>query len=621
MPSINDRIGSQNVIRVLSNASAPPTRIVNLTDVDATLKTRDGMLLVWNLSDETFYMTDTIDSSTLIASGIATFSNTVNFTKTTDSTSSTNGSVIYSGGVGIAKNLNVGGDSRITGIVTFGTGAIVIDGTNKVITVGSGVTISESGGLSLTGISTFLNTTNNTLGNENTGSVQLDGGMGIAKNLTVKQNLHVGGFSEFIGVATFRGGTINLGDGNTDDINVGGEFVSDLNPSDDASYDLGIIGKRWRDARFSGLVTSTDLFAAGVSTFSGAADFNSDVDIDGRTELDTTNISETLNVVGISTFGSDIDINASIDVDGLSELDELNVSGIATFASDLDINASVDISNDLNVAGVSTFGSDLDINASVDISNNLNVTGIATFSSDINIDASIDIDGLTELDELNVSGLSTFASNVDINASVDISDDLVVNGTLQSVGVTTLASSGGITTTGGSLFVNNNLTVGQNLKVDGTSEFIGVATFRGGTINLGDGNTDDINVGGEFVSDLNPSDDASYDLGIIGKRWRDARFSGLVTSTSLFVSGISTFEGNQFTTGNVSITGFATVTDGLFYETGDFDGPNGIAYFDDTGKLIGAASTESGISTSNYVLTTNASGIPVWTDTIDGGEF
>ena len=60
MPNINDRIGSQNVIRVLSNASAPPTRLVNLSDVDSTLKTRDGMILVWDLSSETFFMTDTI---------------------------------------------------------------------------------------------------------------------------------------------------------------------------------------------------------------------------------------------------------------------------------------------------------------------------------------------------------------------------------------------------------------------------------------------------------------------------------------------------------------------------------------------------------------------------------
>lgn len=348
MPNINDRIGSQNVIRVLSNASAPPTRIINLTDVDATLKTRDGMILVWNLSDEKFYMTDTIDSSSLIATGIVTFSNT------TESTSTTNGAVIVSGGVGIAKNLNVGGDAKIVGVVTFGSSSIIVDGTNELINIGSGVTIS-----------------------------------------------------------------------------------------------------------------STD---------------------------------------GITT-------------------------------------------------------------------------------------PSIRILGPLTAESLSISGIST------------------------------LASAGGITTTGGSLFVKNNLTVGKNLKVDGTSEFIGVATFRGGTINLGDATSDDINVGGEFISDLNPNNDASYDLGIEGKRWRTGRFSGLVTSTSLFVSGISTFIGNQFTTGNVSITGFATVTGGIFYETGDFDGPNGIAYFDDTGKLIGAASTESGISTSNYVLTTNASGIPVWTNTIDGGEY
>ena len=574
MPNINDRIGSQNVIRVLSNASAPPTRIVNLNDIDTALKTKDGVLLVWNLSDEKFYMTDTIDSSSLIATGIVTFSNT------TQSTSTTTGGVIFSGGVGIAKNLNVGGDAKIVGVVTFGTGTIIVDGDSNLINVGTGVTISSSEGitapalnilgplkaqsLNISGVSTLASA----------GGITTTGGnLFVNNDLTVGQNLKVDGTSEFIGVVTFRGGTINLGDAVSDDINIGGEFVSDLNPSDDASYDLGITTQRWRNARFSGLVTTTDLFVSGVSTFIGDANIDGNVDVDGNLVIDDLEVS------GISTFSSDIDINASIDVDGLSELDELNVSGLSTFASNVDVNASVDISSDLIV------------------------------------------DGLSDLDELNVAGLSTFASDLDINASVDVSSNLVVNGNLQTVGVTTLASSGGITTTGGNLFVNNDLTVGQNFKVDGTSEFIGIVTFRGGTINLGDQDTDDINIGGEFVSDLNPSDDASYDLGIVDKRWRDARFSGLITSTNLYVSGISTFEGNQFTTGNVSITGFATVTDGLFYEVGDFDGPNGVAYFDDTGKLIGAASTESGISTSNYVLTTNASGIPVWTDAIDGGLF
>ena len=319
MPNINDRIGSQNVIRVLSNASAPPTRLVNLTDVNSTLKDQDGMILVWDLPTETFIMTSVIDRSLEIV-GIVTFSDT------TESQLPTNGALVVSGGVGIGKNLNVGGD---------------------------------------------------------------------------------------------------------------------------------------------------------------------------------------VTIAGITTFSSRVDINAVLEV--------------------------------LNTA--------------------------------------------------------TFENNFSVS------------------GITTLASSGGITTAGGDLYVKSDLRVGNNLLVDGRSEFIGVATFRGGTINLGDANSDDINVAGEFISNLVPNADNTYDIGITTQRWRNARFSGLTTTGTLNVSGVSTFQDN------VNVTGFVTVTDGIYYGPGDFDGPNGIAYFDNTGKLIGAASTEAGISTSNYILTTNASGIPVWTTTIDGGAF
>ena len=110
MPSINDRIGSQNVIRVLSNASAPPSRLLNLTDVDSTRKDEDGMLLVWNLSDEKFYMSDTLDAPGYLfssATGITTFLGS------TDSSSTTSGAIIVTGGVGVGKNLNVGNDFAI----------------------------------------------------------------------------------------------------------------------------------------------------------------------------------------------------------------------------------------------------------------------------------------------------------------------------------------------------------------------------------------------------------------------------------------------------------------------------------------------------------------------------
>ena len=342
MPNINDRIGSQNVIRVLSNASAPPTRLLNLSDVNSTLKTRDGMILVWDLATESFYMTDTIDSSSLNITGIVTFSNT------TDSSLPTNGALVIDGGIGIGKAVNIGGNLKVVGIATFGTGTISIDGDNDSIVVGTAITIST---------------------------------------------------------------------------------------------------------------------AEGITT------------------------------------------------------------------------------------------------------------------------PSITIDGPLQADSLNISGIST------------------------------LASAGGITTTGGELYV------GTNLEVAGTSNFIGNATFRGGTIGIGDSTGDDIDVGGEFVSNLVPNTDNTYDIGITTQRWRDGKFSGLVTTTNLFVSGVSTFLGDKNQTGNLRVTGFASVTEGLYYDANDYDGPNGIAYFDNTGKLIGAASTENALTESYFVLTTNNVGIPTWTSVIDGGIY
>ena len=54
MTTINDRIGSQNVIRVLSNASAPPSRLANLGDVDATRTDENGLVLVWSTTAQKF---------------------------------------------------------------------------------------------------------------------------------------------------------------------------------------------------------------------------------------------------------------------------------------------------------------------------------------------------------------------------------------------------------------------------------------------------------------------------------------------------------------------------------------------------------------------------------------
>lgn len=253
MPNINDRIGSQNVIRVLSNAAAPPTKLVNLSDVDSTLKTQDGMILVWDLGSEKFIMTSVIDTGLSIL-GIATFSNS------TQSNLPTNGALIVSGGVGIGKNLNVGGDLRIAGISTFASNLDI----NAAVDILNGLVVNQT--FQSVGVTTLASS----------GGITTTGGdLYVGDDLFVKNNLKVDGTSEFIGIVTFRGGTISIGDTTTDDINVGGEFTSDLIPNTDNTYSLGITTQRWKDGKFSGLVTSGNLYVSGISTF------GSDVSISG----------------------------------------------------------------------------------------------------------------------------------------------------------------------------------------------------------------------------------------------------------------------------------------------------------------------------------------------------
>ena len=291
----------------------------------------------------------------------------------------------------------------------------------------------------ITGIGTFTNnvgfttTTDNTLGNENTGAVQLDGGMGIAKNLTVKQNLHVGGYAEFVGVVTFKGGTINIGDGNTDDINVGGEFISSLLPNTDDAHDLGITTQRWRTLNVVN-VNTTNISASGISTFTGLVDANGGLDVTGHTLLNNT-----LVVTGVSTFTGAIDANGGADISGgETTLSSATVSDLTSGRVVLagTSGALQDSTNLTFSAGGLIVGS-----------GGINVTGVSTFSTDLIVTGDLQVNGgdvTSNTASLNLFNATVTTANV-LGAGTDI-----------LFGATT-----GITT------VRNNLTVGGDLRING----------------------------------------------------------------------------------------------------------------------------------------------------------
>ena len=93
-------------------------------------------------------------------------------------------------------------------------------------------------------------------------------------------------------------------------------------------------------------------------------------------------------------------------------------------------------------------------------------------------------------------------------------------------------------------------------------------------------------------------------------------FFGYVDSTSRWTYVPDAGIGGNVVTGT---KGFLDIK-GIYYQAGDFS-TNGINYFDTNGLMKSTVAPGAGINTSNYILTTDASGVPTWTDTIDGGTF
>ena len=283
MPSINDRIGSQNVIRVLSNASAPPSALINLNDVESTLKTRDGMILVWDLSTEKFYMTDTIDSSSLNITGIATFSNTTN------STAPTNGALVINGGIGIAKQVHIGESISVAGIATFSSNVDI----NATVDILNGVTAQ----------STFKSVGVTTLASS--GGITTTGG-----------DLYVAG-----------------------DLNVNGDLVYD--EASARNWNISGIATVGTLLNVSGNTNLTKVNVSGISTFVGVSTFKNDVYIDGNLNVvgDITYDEVSgrhLNISGIATIGTLLDLNGNLNVSGVSTF-----VGVATYSDNLFVSGTL----------------------------------------------------------------------------------------------------------------------------------------------------------------------------------------------------------------------------------------------------------------------------------------
>lgn len=170
----------------------------------------------------------------------------------------------------------------------------------------------------------------------------------------------------------------------------------------------------------------------------------------------------------------------------------------------------------------------------------------------------------------------------------------------------------------GTTYITSDLSVSRNLQVSGLSTFTGLLDANGGAA------IDNIQIG---VSNNNEIDTSTGNLVL------DSAGGTVLIDDQLNVTGIASFSSDVYIGGvvnfsnllvtdllssNANISGILTVGTSLYYPAGQ---PYGVAYFDQNDLLVSTGSTSSAISETNYILSTDSSGIPTWSNVIDGGSY
>jgi len=479
--------------------------------------------------------------------------------------------------------LKTNGSGTLEWSTTINSPSLVDAVLTGVTTIGATNLDVNAGAVDFSGIVTFSNTTQSS--DKDTGAVVVEGGVGIEKNLsvgggtTITGDLFVGGSSEFIGVVTFRGGTINLGDSDTDDVVIGGEFASDLIPTTNDAFDLGASGKAWRHLNFSG-----------VGTFATGAVIDAvQIGQSGASEIDTSSGDLTLDSAG-----------GTVIVD-----DQLSVTGVSTFTGVIDANGGATIDNiQIGITGdneIDTSTGNLTIDSAggfTTIDDNLTVSGISTFTGAIDANGGATIDNI----QIGVSGdneIDTTTGNLTLDSNggtVTVDDNLNVTSgnTLSQADLTQFdvlvaGASGAVNDSGGNLTFNSNvLTVVNTIDVT-TLEATNLKAKDGTTsITITDGNG---NVG--IASDLT----VSGNLTVLGSQ-TEVNTETLLVEDSLIEVGLVNSGGSL-----VAPSSDANIDVGVVFHYFDTAAKKAAVYWDDSVSRIAIGSS---VTESSSVLTANA---------------
>ena len=517
-----------------------------------------------------------------------------------------------------------------------------------------GVTLSGSGTVSNSGDRLFVG--------DNGGNPQVVGGRYFTDLLSIGPGLVAGQSNP----ATASNGFVPVLDQdqkvdqwNVDNLRLDANVLSSTNTDGDIFLTPNGSGE---------VVIGDDIFL----TFGDSKDVKIEYDEDGdnRVEVSSPTGADWAYLDGVAVLVEDTTDSATKD------------TGALTVEGGVGIEKSVNIGGNINVAGVSTFvgvvtttgdlfvGGDLHVKDDIFFDEatmrNLRVTGISTFEGDMHqtggvfhaLDARIGGVGIssniisTKQGHGNLLYIDPFPDGLSNEGTVIVKGDLQVDGTTTTVdsftvnlndpiinlGITTSTRTVMMTALAGVSTIKLDTTAGINTgdSISGTNIAVGTTIS---TYDLGEALvtiTNAVQVGGiatttqlTVTANVDTNTDRGVAFGYNTSSGAGNQKTGFFGYHDLGGDASNAPERSftyipEATIVNNLVSGTKGFLDikGIYFQNGDYDTTgNGIVYFDSTGKQVGAAGTAAGITTSNFILTTDVNNIPKWTTTIDGGSF
>jgi hypothetical protein len=106
-------------------------------------------------------------------------------------------------------------------------------------------------------------------------------------------------------------------------------------------------------------------------------------------------------------------------------------------------------------------------------------------------------------------------------------------------------------TTTGKLIQNSLVIIGDTGSVTGVNALTAESLTVNNDATLGFSNTDTLDVRARIISDLEPNTNNAKDIGTNGRNWRDGFFGRTVHTVNLELTGTTSFDGSQGTSGQV----------------------------------------------------------------------